>query len=104
MYSEKYQGYYLNARVGYSSYGYTGELPVKEDEDLLNLSTWTFGAGVGYEFRPHFMIEGMAGYSRFTFPDSHIYDYTVGTGEGFIPHRRRCIRIHISTKSRSSFL
>ena len=74
MYSEKYQGYYLNARVGYSSYGFAGELPVDDDEVRPNLSTWTLEAGVGYEFRPHFMIEGMAGYSRFTFADSYIYD------------------------------
>lgn len=81
MYSEKYQGYYLNARVGYSSYEFAGELPVDDDKIRPSLSTWNLGAGVGYEFRPHFMIEGMAGYSRFTFPDSYVYDWREYSGE-----------------------
>lgn len=77
MYSEKYQGYYLKALVGYSSFGYGGtrSLPRETEEETMNSSTWHLGAGVGYEFRPHFMIEGMAGYSRFTIPDGYIYDY-----------------------------
>lgn len=76
MYSEKYQGYYLNALVGYSSYGYEGPLPsLHVDDERPSFSTWHLGAGVGYEFRPHFMIEAMAGYSRFTLPDSYVSDY-----------------------------
>ena len=77
MFSEKYQGYYLNALVGYSSFGYETSLPVETEEERVNLSTWQLGAGVGYEFRPHFTIEGMVGYSRFTIPDSYVvYDWT----------------------------
>ena len=75
MHSEKYQGYYLNALVGYSSSGYTGDLPVENEEEHANLSSWHLGAGVGYEFRPHFMIEGMAGYGRFTISDGYIYGW-----------------------------
>ena len=79
MYSEKYQGYYLNALVGYSGYEYQGSFSSEVDE----LSTWHLGAGVGYEFRPHFMIECMAGYSRLTIPDAYIYDWeSTSTGLG----------------------
>ena len=89
MYSEKYQGYYLNALVGYSSYGYEGPLPFYEGtlrgfgEERPNISTWHLRAGVGYEFRPHFMIECMAGYSRFTFPGSYVLDWLANSYADF---------------------
>lgn len=96
IYSEKYQGYYLNALVGYSSWRYETPLPVENEEKHVNSSTWRLGAGVGYEFRPHFMIEGMAGYSRFTIPDSYIYDWTEGVSYWF-PSEPLYADLHLST-------
>ena len=67
IFSEKYLGYYFNALVGYTSYE-ADFLNASEDD---NLSTWNVGAGLGYEFRPHFTLEFTLGYSRLTVP---IYD------------------------------
>ena len=67
IFSEKYLGYYFNALVGYTSYE-VDFLNASEDD---NLSTWNLGAGLGYEFRPHFTLEFTVGYSRLTVP---IYD------------------------------
>ena len=82
MFSEKYQGYYLNVLVGYSNYEVPGTtLPnFVQSEEGTSLTTWSFGAGFGYEFRPHFMIEFMAGYSRLTIPDGY-YDFDWSDGK-----------------------
>ena len=67
MFSQQYPGYYLTALVGYSSFEAT--LPsFAELDEAENYSTWNFGAGIGYEFRKHFMAEFTVGYSRLTFP------------------------------------
>jgi len=73
MFSQQYPGYYLNALVGYSSFEAT--LPSFVDE-AENYSTWNIGAGIGYEFRKHFMAEFTVGYSRLTIPswdDTDVY-------------------------------
>ena len=62
MFSQQYPGYYLNALVGYSSSEATRSSFVDEAE---NYNTWNIGAGIGYEFRKHFMAEFTVGYSRF---------------------------------------
>ena len=80
MFSQQYPGYYLNALIGYSSFEAT--LPSFAEAELdgtENYSTWNFGAGVGYEFRPHFMVELTAGYSRLTIP-SEYETYSLETG------------------------
>ncbi len=79
MFSQQYQGYYLNALVGYSSF--QTKLPSFAGlEEDASYSTWNFGAGVGYEFRPHFMLELTAGYSRLTIPSEREAYYSIGGG------------------------
>ena len=72
MFSQKYPGYYFNGLVGYSSFNIADPTIFNEDnletESNLDLRSWNLGAGFGYEFRPHFMVEFTAGYSRLTIP------------------------------------
>ena len=48
----KYPGYYFHAFLR-----------------VPRVKHWNLGLGGGYEFRPHFMVELTAGYSRFTIPN-----------------------------------
>lgn len=74
-FSQQYPGYYLNAFVGYSSFD-VNLSSISGLDESENYSTWNFGAGVGYEFRPHFMVELTAGYSRLTIPSEYeVYSF-----------------------------
>ena len=66
----EYPGYYVHALIGYSSFEVVDSVvePFADEETKAGLSTWNIGLGIGYEFRPHFMVELTGEYSRLTIP------------------------------------
>ncbi len=66
-FSEDYPaGYYTHVLIGYSSAdAAVGSLSYEPGSKASN-NTLSFAGGIGYEFRPHFMIEFTLGYSQHT--------------------------------------
>lgn len=62
-FSQEHLGYYFNGVIGFMNQaGFIGEtLDYNVDGRRI---PWILGLGLGYEFRPHFMLEFMLGYSQ----------------------------------------
>lgn len=62
-FSQEHPRYYFNGVIGFRNRAeFTGESTDADIESRLN--RWNLGLGLGYEFRPHFMLECMLGFGQ----------------------------------------
>ena len=65
LFAEENPGYYFNGVIGFTNQaGFVAQ--TLNDEVKSSVNTWNIGLGIGYEFRPHFMLEFMFEYSLLT--------------------------------------
>ena len=85
---DTYPGYYGQALIGYSSLEVVDSVVESsvDEETKARLSTWNIGLGVGYEFRPHFMVELTGEYSRLTIPDEKEVWVDSAGGYGYVDY------------------